>query len=85
MDEFISSTYLTAKYATSLYYRTLKAAFNKAVVWEYIISNPFEKIKSPKVAKSFSLFLSEAELVLLINSTKKNYLRIFFLPLFILA
>ena len=47
----ISSVASNAKYAASLYHRTLKAAFNKAVVWNYLEENPFNKIKSPKVAK----------------------------------
>jgi hypothetical protein len=43
MDQFISSTYARSKSAAGLYYRTLKAAFNKALVWEYIDENPLKK------------------------------------------
>ncbi len=82
VDDFISTIYSSAKFAASLYYRTLKAAFNKAVVWEYIQSNPFEKIKSPKVAKSYPLFLSEAELILIINSTDKQLFKDIFITAF---
>ena len=58
-----------------LYHRTLKAAFTKAVVWEYIKENPFNKIKAPKITKSFPLFISEAELILILNKTEKQLLK----------
>ncbi len=48
IDQFISSVYAKSKFAASLYHRTLKAAFNKALIWNYIQENPFNKIKSPK-------------------------------------
>ena len=49
MDQFISSIMSYSKSAASLYHRTLKAAFNKALAWNYIKENPFNKIKTPKV------------------------------------
>lgn len=69
IDQFISSVASNAKFAAALYHRTLKAAFNKAVVWNYLDENPFNKIKSPKVPKSFPVFISEAELILILNKT----------------
>ena len=75
IDHFISSVYVKAKYAASLYHRTLKAAFTKAVLWDYIKVNPFDKIKSPKITKSFPLFISEAELILILNKTEKQLLK----------
>ena len=43
-------TYLQQKVSNGyrVYYRTLKAAFNKAVEWEYVKQNYFLKIKLPK-------------------------------------
>ena len=70
IDQFISSVASKAKFAASLYHRTLKAAFNKAVVWNYLGENPFNKIKSPKVPKSFPAFISEAELIHILNKTE---------------
>jgi integrase len=69
IDQFISSVYSKAKYAAALYHRTLKAAINKAVVWNYLEDNPFNKIKSPKVANSFPAYITEAELILILNKT----------------
>jgi site-specific recombinase XerD len=45
-----------------VYYRTLKAAFNKAVDWNYVDENYFTKIKLPKRNKLNPAFISEAEL-----------------------
>jgi len=75
VDQFISSVYSTAKYAAALYHRTLKAAFNKAVIWNYIQVNPFNKIKSPKLAKSFPVYIAEAELILILNQTEDQLLK----------
>lgn len=75
IDQFISSVYAKSKFAASLYHRTLKAAFNKAVIWNYIPDNPFNKIKSPKVVKSFPVYLSEAELILILNKTEDQLLK----------
>lgn len=75
IDQFISSVYAKSKFAASLYHRTLKAAFNKAVIWNYIQENPFNKIKSPKVLKSFPVYLSEAELILILNKTENQLLK----------
>ncbi len=54
LDQFITSVYSRSDSGASLYYRTLKAAFSKAVVWEYLQDNPLKKIKSPKSFKIFS-------------------------------
>ncbi len=56
VDDFISTTYSKAKYAASLYYRTLKAAFNKAVVWEYINTNPSKKLNHLKLPNHIRFF-----------------------------
>ena len=75
LDDFISSVYSKSKFAASLYHRTLKAAFNKAVIWNYIQENPFNKIKTPKVTKSFPVYLSEAELILILDKTEDQLLK----------
>lgn len=82
IDQFISSVYAKSKFAASLYHRTLKAAFNKAVIWNYIQKNPFNKIKSPKVVKSFPVYISEAELILILNKTDDQLLKDIFTTAF---
>ena len=82
IDQFISSVYAKSKFGASLYHRTLKAAFNKAVIWNYILENPFNKIKTPKVVKSFPIYLSEAELILILNKTEDQLLKDIFITAF---
>ncbi len=83
IDKFITHTFARAPRGASLYYRTLKAAFSKAVLWNYIQDNPFKKIKSPKVSKSFPVFISEAELQIILIKTKEKYLRdLFFIAFY---
>ncbi len=60
----------------------LKAVFCKAVLWNYISENPLKKIKSPKIAKSFPVFISENELQLILEKTKEEYLRNLFFTAF---
>lgn len=72
LDQYISSIASKSKYAASMYYRTLKAAFNKAVVWNYIEINPFNKIKTPKTPTSLPLFISEAELIQILNKVENQ-------------
>ncbi len=82
LDQFITSTYSRAKGAAGLYYRTLKAAFSKAVVWEYIPENPFKKIKAPKQVKSLPIFINKEELQIIINNTKHEFLKDIFITAF---
>lgn len=82
LDDFISLVHSKSKFAASLYHRTLKAAFNKAVIWNYISENPFNKIKTPKVTKSFPVYLSEAELIQITNKTEDQLLKNIFTTAF---
>ncbi|HCY76489.1 MAG TPA: hypothetical protein DHV28_11260 [Ignavibacteriales bacterium] len=72
IDQYISSVFSNSKYAASMYYRTLKAAFNKAVVWNYIEINPFNKIKTPKTPSSLPVFISEAELIQILDKVENQ-------------
>lgn len=81
LDRFISNTFSRSNSAASLYYRTLKAAFSKAESWGYIPSNPFKKLKPPKVSKSYPAFIDYNELQLIISNTPKPFL----IPLFYTA
>src|SRR5690606_35850044 len=72
IDQYISSVNARSKFCASLYYRTLKAAFNKALVWNYLEANPFNKIKTPKLPKSLPLFISESELIEILNNTNSQ-------------
>jgi site-specific recombinase XerD len=82
IDKFITYTFARTPRGASLYYRTLKAAFSKAVLWNYLSENPLKKIKSPKVAKAFPVFISETELQLILEKTKEKYLIDLFITAF---
>ena len=82
LDKFITSTFQRTQRGSSLYYRTLKAAFSKAVLWNYLIDNPLKQIKSPKVSKSFPVFISENELRIILEKTQKAYLKDLFTTAF---
>ncbi|MCL5029235.1 MAG: site-specific integrase [Bacteroidetes bacterium] len=75
VDKFINSTFIRTQRGAHHYYRTLKAAFNKAVAWNYISVNPFTKIKFPKLSKSFPVFISEDELLIIVTNTPYQYLK----------
>ncbi len=82
LDKFIISTFSRTQRGASLYYRTLKAAFNKAISWNYLSENPLKKIKMPKIAKSFPVFISLPEFQIILNFTKAEYLRNLFTTAF---
>ncbi len=81
IDQFISTVQARSSFAASLYYRTLKAAFAKAVVWNYIQENPFNKIKAPKTSQSLPAYVTFEELQIIISNTEKDFLK----PLFYTA
>lgn len=79
LDKFITSTFSRTQKGAHHYYRTLKAAFNKAVEWNYNETNPFTKIKFPKLSKSFPTFISEDELLIILTNTPYQYLKDIFI------
>jgi len=58
-----------------VYYRTLKAAFNKAVDWNYIDKNYFVKIKLPKKNRLNPAFIDEAELQKIVKYIKTDVVK----------
>jgi site-specific recombinase XerD len=72
IQSFLTAVYTKSPHAAELYYRTLKAAFTKAVDWEFLNSNPFKKIKLPKPQKKFPLFITEQQLNVLLAQTNDN-------------
>lgn len=82
LDQFLTLTFARTPSGAATFYRTLKAAFSKAVHWDYISENPLKRIKSPKVAKTFPVFISESELNAILGKTEEEYLRNIFLITF---
>ena len=82
LDQFISERFSTSPSAALMYYRTLKAAFSKAVVWGYIDENPLKKIKPPRQKKSLPIFLSKTNLELILQHTQTKLLKDIFITAF---
>jgi len=75
IDKFITTTFSRTQKGASLYYRSLKAAFSKAVTWNYISENVFKKAKVPKIARTFPVFITEDELQLILTNTPVDFLK----------
>ncbi len=78
-EKFISNVYKDSKFAAACYYRTLKAAFEKAREWNYISENPFKKFKTPKVPQTLPAYFGFKELQLIIKATERDILKDLFL------
>ena len=66
---------IDSKYSSSGQYRTLKASFNVAKIWNYIKENPFLDVKPPKLPKKIPLFISESELQMILNEIDNTNVR----------
>ena len=75
VDKFIYSTFSRTQRGAHQYYRTLKAAINKAVEWNYIPINPFAKVKFPRLSKTFPVFIPEDEFLIILANAQYQHLR----------
>lgn len=75
VDKFINVTFTRTQRGAHLYYRSLKAAFTKVVEWNYILVNPFTKVKFPKLSRTFPIFISEDELLIILANTQYQHLK----------
>lgn len=60
-----------------VYYRTLKAAFNKAVEWGYVSVNHFQKVKLPKKQQLNQVFINNDQLTAICNQLKNEVIKDF--------
>lgn len=60
-----------------VYYRTLKAAFNKSVEWGYVSENFFIKMKLPKKQKLAPVFVNSDQLLAISNQIKNEVIKDF--------
>lgn len=67
IERFVLHTFRRAPSSSDLYYRTLKAAFNKGLFWGYLSANPFVKVKVPKHISHIPVFMTSKEFNHLLN------------------
>ena len=82
IEQFIILTFNRSKSTAVLFYKTLKAAFSKALFWEYIKSNPFDKVKKPKTKSKIPVFISGNEISQIVGVVKESFLKDFYITAF---
>ena len=75
VEAFITHLQLHVRKGYRVYYRTLKAAFNKAVDWDYITENHFIKVKLPKKVRLNPVFITEADLEKILENIKTEVIK----------
>jgi len=81
-EKFISITFQRTESGAAMYYRTLKAGFSVAENWNYIESNPFRKIRTPKPKMNLPAYLTENDFNFLLGFITEPLLRDFYSILF---
>lgn len=79
LETFLIAHYKKSKHGALLFYRVLNAAFNKAINWEYIESNPMKSIKPPKVPANNPLFITADQLEKILVNVENPILRDFYI------
>ena len=74
-ESFLIFLQKNVKKGYTVYYRNLKAAFNKALGWDYVRENYFKKIKLPRMQKLVPVFINSNELALIIKQIKIDVIR----------
>lgn len=62
IEQFISNEAKKTKVQARKCHANLRSAFNKGISWGYLISNPTDGIKPPKVPQNNPIFINETEL-----------------------
>lgn len=73
IEMILITKYSFSKYSATAHYRNLRAAFNKAIEWDYISKNPLSKIKLPKIPQNIPKFINESELQMINDKAKSKY------------
>lgn len=79
LEMFILNVAQKSPYAARLYFKTLKAAFTKAVAWNYLTYNPFKNIRPPKLEKKQPVYITQDDFdEILAHEKSKLRRRIYF-------
>lgn len=82
LQNFINETAKRSVHSARMYSRTLNAAFNRAVDWEYLETNPFDKTSLPNIKIVFPVFIKEEEFQKILVTTSIPVLREIFIDAF---
>jgi site-specific recombinase XerD len=77
VENFLIHLQQKVKKGYRVYYRTLKAAFNKAVDWGYVKENYFHKVKLPKKQQVNPVFINSDQLSAISNQIKNEVIKDF--------
>lgn len=75
VEKFIRKIQSTAPKGYMVYYRTLKAAFNRAKLWDYININEFDRIKLQRVQKVKEDYLSADDVKLIVDYAESDLIK----------
>jgi integrase len=67
VEEFIESLKKTAPLGVYNYHRALRAMWNQGIAWDYSKENPFSKIKLKSRQAKKPAYITETELLLIVN------------------
>lgn len=81
-ENFILSSYQTAKYTESNHFRNLRASLNYAVERKYISDNFLTRFKFPTLPKAVPTFIDEIELRQIISAVESQILKDMYLCYF---
>ncbi len=81
-ESFVLNKFKDSKYVAHSHLRNLKAAFNKAIEWNYIPVNPFVRIKLPTIPTPIPAFITEIELEEILEKTNSELLKDIFVTLY---
>lgn len=77
VELFVNKRRRKAPKGYRVYFRTLKAAFGKAVAWNYVTENHFYKVKLPKVQKVNPSFITVDQLNKICDKIEVQYVKDF--------
>ena len=75
IENFLIYLQQKVKKGYRVYYRTLKAAFNKAVEWGYVNMNYFQKVKLPKRQQVNPVFINSEQLSVISDQLKNDVVK----------
>ena len=78
LERFFLQRYSESKFGAHLNYRTLKAAFEKAVEWRYLIENPLKRIKMPKLPQKNVLMITPEDFQAILACEADNALKLLY-------